>query len=463
MYTVSNSISLESFLAYSFSAKGICQKRTQEGKVEASNADDRSEPDDGSDNVSDVSESGHEPESEDRDVLNERRDISASPASTGAKIAYETSNGGGNGIEMGNSLSPDLGMNELSDIDTARLQSSTGSWEHGTTALTHEDMASSPGQAGLLPGVFTTGGSQMGELPNELNWQSSSDGGNSPDDSLYPNMIMGASNEFDVTGISAGTLEGMNSLGVPRYGEGNWMFGDSGGSSWITNKQQNVSFWDMLYGPDSWPGDPSLGIGTVPNAGNQGEYHASGLLPHPPSSPDLPPEERCPTSGGTGTVQNANSGQVPYSPSKSGPLSPGSHSPNMPLEGQPTSTGVMPTCSEPARLSLQVNSNAQPLAATSLPANKEAAEPQVPGERSSRSGRRIIPSTRLEKMNEIGSNVKENIRPVPSGPSSEWVTPAKEHLLQLNLGEGWKSCVNAWLVLEESLNYGTKTKVSDKL
>jgi len=454
--------------AYSFSAKDICQTQTQKGKVETYDADDRSEPIDGSDNTpdasrlhdvsnsdqsddtsglqhDDVSESDCEPKPEHHDVLDKKHgDISASQASAGAKISYDTSDGRGDGIVMGNNLSPDSGMNKLSDA--THLPSSMGGWEWRTTALTHGHTlaTSAPVQAGLLPGAFTAGGSQMDELPDELNWQLNSDRGNNG--TLYPKMSMGtAPNEFD-TGISAGTLGGMNDFG----GGGNWMFGDSGG--WITNKQQNVSFWDMLYGPDDWLDDPTLGIGTVQNAGNQGEYPAPSFLPLPSNSRDLLPEERSPTSG-IGTVQS----QGQYSPS--GPL-PLPHSPDQPLEGQPTSTRVMPS-SETVGLPIQDNSNVQPLPA-SLP-TKEAAEPRVLGERSSRSGRTIIPSTGLDGMNEIGSNVKENIPPIPSCPSGEWVTSAKEYLLQLNLGEEWKLCVNAWLVLEESLDYGAMMKASNNI
>lgn len=440
--------------------------RRQKEKVET--YDDRSKPINDSDNspnvsehgdesngqsndtsgLHDVSESDREPESEHGDVLDKCRNISAGQTSTGSNIGCNTSDGiEGNGIAMGNRLSPNSGTNKLSN--TTCFPSSTGGWDHGTTGLTKEHMATSaPGQAGLLPGTFTTG-SQVIELPDELNWQPSSNRTNSIDGFLYPNMPMGAPNRFDVTGISAGTLGGMNGdLGV-QFPGGNWMFGNSGG--WITNKQQNVSFWDMLYGPDDWVDDPTFGVGTVQSAGNEGEYPPLGLPPLPQNSPDLPPEGRSPASG-AGTAQNADSHQgqlLQYSPS--GPL-PLSHPIDPPLEGQATSTGVMPRY-DTAGLPIQ----AQPLTV------KEAAEPRVPGERSSRSGRTIIPSTRLEKMNEIGSNVKENIPPISSHSLSEWVTVPKEHLLQLDLGEEWKSCVNAWLALEELLDYGAKTKVSDNI
>ena len=78
----------------------------------------------------------------------------------------------------------------------------------------------------------------------------------------------------------------------------------------------------------------------------------------------------------------------------------------------------------------------------------------------SKSGRSIIPSTRLEKMNEIGSN-KENIAPavVPSKSNNEWADGAKKYMLGLQLGEDWKVCVDAWVMIEASLEYGKGSKV----
>ena len=70
----------------------------------------------------------------------------------------------------------------------------------------------------------------------------------------------------------------------------------------------------------------------------------------------------------------------------------------------------------------------------------------------SKSGRAIIPSTRLEKMNEIGSN-KENVSPAMSRNESAdgAKNGAKEYMLGLKLGEDWKECIDTWLRVEESL------------
>lgn len=78
----------------------------------------------------------------------------------------------------------------------------------------------------------------------------------------------------------------------------------------------------------------------------------------------------------------------------------------------------------------------------------------------SKSGRSIIPSTRLEKMNEIGSN-KENVTPatVSSKSSNEWADGAKKYMLGLELGDDWKACVNAWVMIEGSLGYGKGSNV----
>ena len=69
----------------------------------------------------------------------------------------------------------------------------------------------------------------------------------------------------------------------------------------------------------------------------------------------------------------------------------------------------------------------------------------------SKSGRAIIPSTRLDKMNKIGSN-KENVSPATSVKlRNEWADSAKEYMSGLTLGEDWKGCIDAWLRVEEPL------------
>ncbi|PPR05571.1 hypothetical protein CVT26_008740, partial [Gymnopilus dilepis] len=78
-----------------------------------------------------------------------------------------------------------------------------------------------------------------------------------------------------------------------------------------------------------------------------------------------------------------------------------------------------------------------------------------------RSSRAVIPSKRLEKMNEIGENTvspsgsnqeKENLVP---GQVPDWLSLAKGHLLDPKLGVEWTSCMESWLYVEEQLGYGT--------
>ena len=117
-----------------------------------------------------------------------------------------------------------------------------------------------------------------------------------------------------------------------------------------------------------------------------------------------------------------------------------------PLTGSPncseescTSTGATTESSRHETISSLVSENANTLA-QSTPvelASKGAAELQVPGEKSSRFGRTITPSTRSEKMNEI-SSTKENIPPVTPQQSTEWVTLVKQQLSQHDLGEDWR-------------------------
>jgi len=77
------------------------------------------------------------------------------------------------------------------------------------------------------------------------------------------------------------------------------------------------------------------------------------------------------------------------------------------------------------------------------------------------SARPVVPSKRIDQMNEIGgkstgssnpSNIeKENIT---SGEQPEWAALAKMHLLVSNLGTEWTACIESWLQVEEQLGYG---------
>ena len=69
----------------------------------------------------------------------------------------------------------------------------------------------------------------------------------------------------------------------------------------------------------------------------------------------------------------------------------------------------------------------------------------------SKSGRAIVPSTWLEKMNEIGSN-KEPAAATSAKPNNEWMERAKQYMISLKLGEDWKACIDGWLTVEEPLS-----------
>lgn len=69
-------------------------------------------------------------------------------------------------------------------------------------------------------------------------------------------------------------------------------------------------------------------------------------------------------------------------------------------------------------------------------------------------------------MDQIGSNkprlvktggAKENQATSKSAP--EWMVAAQEHLLTQDLGAEWRSCVMAWVALEQHLEYGQRLKV----
>ncbi|KAM6503920.1 hypothetical protein JOM56_000863 [Amanita muscaria] len=244
--------------------------------------------------------------------------------------------------------------------------------------------------------------------------------------------------------VGAGTWQANNfSMNVDG---GHWTFGDNINNTpggWV-NKQS--SYLDMLYG---WPDtlgtatvntgfvtslDPGLGLGSEANAVNlsPGQSHQNdaddqGLYSHLPPLL-LPPSSPSPES-------------------------------DLPHEEQHASMGVTPVCLNSGTIGSLTPENSDVTAQPSF-ITKEVAEPRTLNEKSSRFGRTIIPSTRLEKMNAIGSN-KENIpQHVATSPSNEWVTLAKENLLTLDLGEEWRSCVKAWLALEELLDHGAKTKAS---
>ena len=417
-------------MTHSFSVKDIRQTRvrTRAGEDNGSESSDGSktsrneaELHDVSNNSTDTdaSNDGHDTEPKHLDAIDNHQDTSANTTadSTEARIACDKSDNGENSVATGNSLPPNPVMNRLSDA------SSMGAVEDGTKVMMQGHTATSG--YGLLPGASTTGGSDGSnviQLSDALSWQQTNDRGNYTDSFFHG---------FSNTSMSTpnGTWGQGNELGV-SLGDGN---------QWTSN--QSISFLDSLYDPT--PDKSTYGTGAI-------QYEGPGLLPlHPP-----PHDGR--TTSAPAMETAGNQGQYYHAPDlPMPPLSSDLH------EEQSAPTTVERSSSKlPIPDSDPENSDIQ-IPTASLPTEKVAAKPRVPGERSSRSGRTIIPSTRLEKMNEIGSNAKENIPPITPHQSSEWITSAKVQLLQLDLGEEWKACLKVWLVFEESLDYGAKTKVSD--
>ncbi|KAG6818766.1 hypothetical protein H0H93_002005 [Arthromyces matolae] len=81
-----------------------------------------------------------------------------------------------------------------------------------------------------------------------------------------------------------------------------------------------------------------------------------------------------------------------------------------------------------------------------------------PGNAVSRSGRLIVPSSRAEKLNEIGTTTvrvpdgKENVDP-NNVSCPEWVNAAIAHFTTRDLGPEWTECVVAWQNFEKVLGY----------
>ncbi|RDB15505.1 hypothetical protein Hypma_004162 [Hypsizygus marmoreus] len=130
-------------------------------------------------------------------------------------------------------------------------------------------------------------------------------------------------------------------------------------------------------------------------------------------------------------------------------------SPQLHIPPQPVAPPVAPPAAPPA----------VPLAAPL------AAPPAAPplgdlGQPRSRSGRHLIPSTRAEKMNKIGSSNamsldpanKENIPPAVGHVRPDWVLAAEAHLTTRDMGEEWANCVKAWGMFEDALEKSSKSK-----
>ena len=66
-------------------------------------------------------------------------------------------------------------------------------------------------------------------------------------------------------------------------------------------------------------------------------------------------------------------------------------------------------------------------------------------------------------MNQIGSIAivgKENQAPsVTLNSLPQWLTATHAHLTTQDLGVEWGHCIEAWVLLEASVDYGQKSKV----
>lgn len=106
------------------------------------------------------------------------------------------------------------------------------------------------------------------------------------------------------------------------------------------------------------------------------------------------------------------------------------------------------------------------LALPQFPSTAQSVTKVLPVVDKRRSGRPVVPSKRLEAMQEIGSNVSKGL-PLTEQLSDkenldlqepEWTRLAREYLLTRDLGSDWQECVNAWLELEARLGYGNTTR-----
>ena len=95
--------------------------------------------------------------------------------------------------------------------------------------------------------------------------------------------------------------------------------------------------------------------------------------------------------------------------------------------------------------------------------DRSSAKPNPAAPISHRSARAVIPSTRAEKMNQIGSTTivgKENeVAHITTNSWPAWLTAAHAHLTTRDLGAEWDDCIGVWVRFEVSVEYGQKSKV----
>ncbi|KAF8879746.1 hypothetical protein BD779DRAFT_1676284 [Infundibulicybe gibba] len=133
-----------------------------------------------------------------------------------------------------------------------------------------------------------------------------------------------------------------------------------------------------------------------------------------------------------------------------------------PTPTSPTTAGVTPIPPATAGAGVPLNhtpSLALPATNTNTNETTDTSSPVV-----SRAGRLITPSTRHEKLNEIGTANGKGNKPPPAAvepttaETPDWMTEAQKYLVGLGLGNEWNLCVDMWERLELVMEYGAKTK-----
>ncbi|KAF8069151.1 hypothetical protein FPV67DRAFT_1669174 [Lyophyllum atratum] len=139
-------------------------------------------------------------------------------------------------------------------------------------------------------------------------------------------------------------------------------------------------------------------------------------------------------------------------------------SPSLPSPTAPPSTHI--SAPEPLSDPTPVLMNASQLALLTPSASGNHADPDASSSKQarSRSGRQIIPSTRADVMNKIGSAQtlsldlanKENVPPGTEQERPAWAVAAEAHLTTRDLGDGWAKCVSAWKAFEDAMGPNAK-------
>ncbi|KAF8068719.1 hypothetical protein FPV67DRAFT_1448607 [Lyophyllum atratum] len=201
----------------------------------------------------------------------------------------------------------------------------------------------------------------------------------------------------------------------------------------------------------------NLGIPTLPDLSHNTALPLLplGLPPSPcPSLPDL-------------TARPSSHSNASETPSNPKPVI--TNAPQLaPLTGTPRTSAnhALPNASATLSNPTPVITSAPQFALLTPSASGNHATPDASSSKQarSRSGRQIIPSTRAEAMNKIGSVQtlsldsanKENIPPGTGQERPAWAVAAEAHLTTRDLGDGWTKCVSAWKAFEDAMGPNAK-------